>query len=389
MHPITDMPSSCALNQEGQFTSHVALVIPDLLPWAGAERVTATIGEGLIQRGYKVDLVLANEPADLSKSIAHGIRVFNFGAARFRNFIMPFARYLREQNPEAVIISMWPLTSLCIVAHKLARSRAKLIVCDHNTLSIQYGRRNLAYKMALRASIRVTYPMADARVAVSNGVADDIAALSGIPRSEFEVIYNPISPPSAASAQDRGIDALWGPNNATRILTVGRFKAQKNHKLLIRAFGKLVESIDARLMILGTGDLLEETKRFAQAEGLGDRVLIPGQVEDTTPYYRSADLFVLSSDYEGFGNVLVEALACGLPVVSTDCRSGPAEILDNGRYGILVPAGDVGALAQGMATALAAYHDRDALMQRAADFAPSKGVEKYIQLLLPAKRPMS
>lgn len=384
-----EIRSSYAFERKGRLTSRVALIIPSLLPWAGAERVTATIGEELLQRGYKVDLVLVNEPGDLSKGVSRDIRVFNLGVKRFRSLVIPLAGYLRKQNPDAVIVSMWPLTSLSILVHKLTRSRAKLIVCDHNTLSIQYGRRNLAYRATLRTSIRLTYPMADARVTVSNGVADDIAALSGIPRSRFNVIFNPIGPPSAASSPDNGADTLWGQSNAKRILTVGRFKAQKNHRLLIHAFGKLIESIDARLMILGTGELMEETKKFAQAEGLSDRILIPGQVDDTTPYYRSADLFVLSSDYEGFGNVLVEALACGLPVVSTDCRSGPAEILENGRYGILVPVGDADALARGMAAAFAACHDRKALMQRAAEFAPSTAVEKYIQLLFPGKSGVS
>ena len=140
---------------------------------------------------------------------------------------------------------------------------------------------------------------------------------------------------------------------------------------------------DARLLILGTGELAEATAAVARAEGIAEKVLMPGATFDPTPYYRSADLFVLSSDREGFGNVVIEALACGLPVVSTDCRSGPSEILENGRYGRLVPVGDEIALAEAILESLSARHDRAALKRRAADFAPELIAEQYLELLFP------
>jgi glycosyltransferase involved in cell wall biosynthesis len=136
-------------------------------------------------------------------------------------------------------------------------------------------------------------------------------------------------------------------------------------------------------MILGTGELMEATKALVDQEGLADKVIIPGPAPDAAPYYRSADLFVLSSDYEGFGNVIVEALTCGLPVVSTDCRSGPAEILENGRYGRLVPVGDAAALTQAMLESLDATHDREVLMRRAQDFSPERIANQYLRLLFP------
>lgn len=381
----TNAPTTCQRDEKGRLASRVALVLPYLLPWGGAERVTVTIAEELMRRGYGVDLVFSNEPEDLSGTIAPEIKVFNFNVKRLRNFVVPFARYLRQCSPDAIVVSMWPLTSFSIFAHRLVHSRAKLIVCDHNTLSIQYADRGTGFKLALRASMRMTYPMADVRVGVSNGVADDLATLSGLSRSQFEVIHNPIPLPATKSTGENVADAIWGPSNAKRILTVGRFKSQKNHRLLIRAFEMLIESVDAQLMLLGSGELEEETWKFVEKEGLGERVLMPGAVEDPVPYYRSADLFVLSSDYEGFGNVIVEALGCGLPVVSTDCRFGPAEILDHGRYGTLVPVGDADALARAMADALAIDHDRAALVERAADFRPAYAVEQYVKFLPPVE----
>lgn len=146
---------------------------------------------------------------------------------------------------------------------------------------------------------------------------------------------------------------------------------------------------DARLLILGTGELAEATAAVARAEGIADKVLLPGGRIDPMTYYRSADLFVLSSDYEGFGNVIIEALACGVPVVSTDCRSGPSEILENGRYGRLVPVRDADALSYAMADALVAKHDREALKERAANFAPGRIAEQYLELLFPKSTTMT
>ena len=241
---------------------------------------------------------------------------------------------------------MWPFTTTCVLAHRLARSAARMIVWEHCTLSDQYNDCGCAHRLMLKNSIALTYPLAHARVAVSTGVADDLAALSGISRDSISVIYNPLLARPEVATDGAAAEAVWGGWRGPRIITVGRLKAQKNHALLIRAFKKMLATRDARLLILGTGELFEATAALARAEGVADKVLMPGTVPNPTPYYRSSDLFVLSSDYEGFGNVIIEALACGVPIVSTDCRSGPSEILENGRYGRLVPVGDVDALAR-------------------------------------------
>lgn len=180
----------------------------------------------------------------------------------------------------------------------------------------------------------------------------------------------------------RSTEQLWTAAPGGRILTVGSLKAQKNHPLLLRAFARLARP-DARLMILGGGDDAP-LRRLAAELGIADRVVLAGFHLDPTPFYQTADLFVLSSDHEGFGNVIVEALAQGLPVVSTDCPSGPAEILEGGRWGALVPVGDAEALAAAIDRALATPHDPDALKRRAADFAPAIAARRYLDLLFPS-----
>ena len=350
----------------------------------GAEIANVLLAKQFLRRGFRVHIVTAEDLPGARRFIPAAARYFILGTDRAREFLFPFARYLRHERPDFVIASIWPLTTICVLAHRLARSRARMLVWEHNTLSDQYRGRGAAHRLMLKSSIALTYPLAHGRVAVSMGVADDLAALSGISRSSICVIHNPV-PTRFQDASDFNVaESAWGGWRGPRIITVGRLKAQKNHALLIQAFRRMLSTQDARLLILGTGELVEATAAVARSEGVADKVLMPGETIDPAPFYHSADLFALSSDYEGFGNVIVEALACGLPVVSTNCRSGPSEILENGRYGRLVPVGDADSLAQAMADALAAEHDREALKRRAADFAPELIVEEYLKLLFPS-----
>ena len=159
---------------------------------------------------------------------------------------------------------------------------------------------------------------------------------------------------------------------------MGTLKEQKDHRTLIRAFARLSRDFNAKLTILGEGPLRAGLESLIAELGLQSRVSMPGFVVDPYPWLRSADLFVLSSQYEGFGNVIVEALECGVPVVSTDCPSGPAEILENGRYGRLVPVDDVVALATAMSASLAELHDREKLMKRATAFSVRNISDQYL-----------
>jgi glycosyltransferase involved in cell wall biosynthesis len=356
----------------------ISLALPKVST-GGAEIVNMTLAEQFLSRGFRVDIVAGRDDPESRFLVPPAARYVAFEATRSRNFLLPFARYLRSERPDVVIASMWPFTTTCVLARRLAGSATRMIVCEHNTLSLQYGDWGPAHRLMLKASVALTYPLAHARVAVSMGVADDLAALSGISRDSISVIYNPLSTRPEAATDGAEAEAVWGGWRGSRIITVGRFKAQKNHALLVRAFKKMLAVHDARLLILGTGELAEATAAVARAEGVAEKVLMPGATTDPTPYYRSADLFVLSSDREGFGNVIIEALACGVPVVSTNCRSGPSEILENGRYGHLVPVGDEIALARAMVESLSVRHDRATLKRRAAEFAPELIAEQYMK----------
>jgi glycosyltransferase involved in cell wall biosynthesis len=175
-------------------------------------------------------------------------------------------------------------------------------------------------------------------------------------------------------------DTLWGCPPGQRILTVGSLKDQQNHPLLLRAVAA-VDRPNARLMLLGQGANEAALRMLAVDLGIADRVVFAGFHADPSPFYATANLFSLASDYEGLPTVLIEALSFGLPVVSTDCPSGPTEILQGGRFGRLVPVGDAPALARAMEAAVNAPVDREALILRAADFAPEIAARKYLDLL--------
>ena len=209
----------------------------------------------------------------------------------------------------------------------------------------------------------------------------------GCDKGAFEVVYNPV--PTRAVPEQATLDIadrLWSGQRGARILTVGTMKAVKNHRLLLRAFARL-DRPDALLMFVGDGTGREALLSLARDLGVADRVIFAGFQPDPTPFYKTADLFVLSSNYEGFGNVIVEALATGTPVVSTDCPSGPAEILENGKWGRLTPVGDADALAEAMRASLKDDHDTAALKRRASRFRPrncSAQISRTTGLIMPA-----
>lgn len=332
------------------------------------------------RQGHKVEFILMQTRGELLAEAQSEFAVHDLNTARARQVPLALARHLGRHRPEALMVAMWPLTVIAPIM-RLAGYRGRVLVSEHNTLSVQYGSWGAAHRRALRTSMAVGYRLAHARVGVSAGVANDIATLSGLARARFEVIHNPASPrPDPAGHAVVFAESLWPRPSGGRIVTVGSLKAQKNHPLLLHALAR-VSHLDACLTIVGAGAAEAELRRLAAELGIAERVVLAGFHPDPTPFYNTADLFVLSSDYEGFGNVIVEALAQGLPVVSTDCPSGPGEILEGGRWGALVPVGDADALAAAIDRALETPHDPAALRRRAADFAPEIAARKYLDLL--------
>lgn len=358
----------------------LAFVLPNLGA-GGAERVALTLMRAFVARGFPVDLVLVEATGELLAQLPPEVTVVDLGARRYARALLPLVRYLRRCRPHAIQVRMWPLTVIAILARLLARTPTRVVVSDHVPLGVMYADQPRAVR-AIAATTRLLYPRADARVFVSAGAADDLARLAGLPRDGFEIIHNPIPAPPAATVIPPEVERSWGDANG-RVVGVGTLKPVKNFALLIDAFAVLRrQRPTARLAIVGAGPLLEPLRSQAAALGLGDLVVFPGFTADPTPWYASADLFALASDYEGFGNVLVEAMRQGTPVVSTDCESGPREILGDGRYGLLVPCSDAGALAAAMLATLDRPLDPATLRRRAEELSGGDAINRYLALML-------
>ncbi|MEM1065144.1 MAG: glycosyltransferase [Pseudomonadota bacterium] len=354
----------------------ISILLPDLRA-GGVENVRLVLAREFERVGHEVEFVLTQASGELLGRARQTYSVVDLAAPRARHMAGPLAAYLDRRQPDAVLAAMWPLTVIAPFARRLARHHCPIVASEHNSLSIQYSGRSALHRHALRKSMAIGYRANTAVVAVSHGVAADLSALSGLAMEDIDVIHNPVpEPPTTANSAD--VEALWGTPSGSRILSVGTLKSQKNHALLIDAFARLPMS-HARLMLVGTGKREDALRARAQELGVSERVIFAGFHADPRPFYTSADVFVLSSDYEGFGNVIIEALAAGTPVVSTDCPSGPAEILENGRYGRLVPVGDAIALSAGIADALNDTKRPEVLRARAAAFAPDVAAARYLE----------
>lgn len=218
---------------------------------------------------------------------------------------------------------------------------------------------------------------------MSQGAAADLARLTGLSERAIQMIHNPVVPAELQPRQS--LDAaerqrLWQGAFSRTLISIGTLKPSKNLLQLLDAFAELAEELDAGLVILGEGPQRSALEQRIEELGLQQRVRLPGFDANPDPWLRAADLFVLSSDFEGLPTVLIEALAAGTPVVSTACPHGPDEILEQGRHGVLVPIGDRAALARGIRTALSRSWDPTALQRRALDFSIPRQASAYLEL---------
>jgi glycosyltransferase involved in cell wall biosynthesis len=358
----------------------IAFFLPSL-NGGGAERVIINLAQGITERGLEVDLVLAAAEGAFLDQLPPSVRLVDLHAPRVLRSLAPLAGYLRRERPRVLISSMNYANLVALWAAKLAQQGTPVVVTVHTTLSHSRPRQNRLSAALGWHLLRMFYPWASSVVAVSRGAADDLARAAGLPRDLVEVVYNPVITPEAVVAARRPPDHPWfAPGQPPVILGVGRLTQQKDFPTLLRAFAEVRRRRAARLMILGEGEDRDELTSLAAELGVSDDVALPGFQDNAMAYMAGSRLFVLSSAWEGLPTVLIEALAAGARVVSTDCPSGPREILQDGRLGALVPVGDSSALAEAMVVALdrpAAALPSDAL----TPFTKEAAVDHYLRLI--------
>ncbi len=310
-----------------------------LLYGGGAERVMVNLMHGFVEQGIKVDLVMNTASGPYLSQVDPRVRIVDLQTPRLLLGLPKLAGYLRRERPTALISGLHYANEIALWAKQLALVSTLVIVTEHNTLSIHAQKRSTDRWSPLLA--KLFYPLASEIVAVSQGVAQDLAKVTGLPKSRLKVIYNPIVSSELLAKSQQPLDHPWFQEGELPvILGVGRLEAQKDFPTLIHTFAQVRQVNPCRLVILGSGRDRQQLNNLVKELDLEKDVAFLGFVDNPYAYIAKAAVYVLSSAWEGFGNVLVEAMAVGTPVVATDCPHGPAEILDRGQYGFLVPVGD-------------------------------------------------
>ncbi len=303
------------------------------------------LAEGLAREGIGVDLVLARAEGPNLTLVPPNVRLVDLRARSTAASWFPLAAYLRREKPDALLSGLFA-NIIAILASLISTWRTRVVICEHNTLSVQAKNNRKDWRFRFIPQLaRMLYPKADQIVAVSEGVKKDLAALTHLPDERIRVIYNPvITREMTEKGRISPPHAWFRPGEPPVILSVGRLVPIKEFDPLIRVFYEVRQKRNSRLMILGEGPEREKLQDLISRLDLENDVQLPGFLEDPYPFISHASLYVLCSRHEGLPGALIEAMSFGIPLVATDCPSGPREILEGGKYGRLVPSGDWPAL---------------------------------------------
>lgn len=358
----------------------LSIFLPSLAG-GGAERAVATLAGGLAARGVAVALVLGQAQGPYLVDLHPSIQLVDLRVTSMWRALPKLAAHLRQTRPDALLSAMSHANVVAALAHRIAASKARLVLSERVHLGAMFEEYRDLRTRATHALMRLTYPWANCIVTVSEGVADDLIRHVGIPAAHVKPIYNPVVDEQllAQAAQTPSHPWLVG-GDVPVVLGAGRLIGQKDFAMLIDAFALLRMRRKLRLIILGEGELRPKLQEQARRLGLADCVDLPGFETNPFASMRTAAVFVLSSRFEGLPGVLIQAMACGVRVVSTDCPSGPSEILQGGKWGRLTSVGDPAALAAAIEGALDDPSPPD-VRQRAADFSTEAAIARYAQEL--------
>ncbi len=353
----------------------VAFLLPSLVG-GGAERTVVKMLREMSAAGFDLDLVVASAHGLYLDQIPPSVRLFDLRAGRVSQAVLPLGRYLRRERPPVLISNMAHLNTIACLAKVLTRSRTAVICVEHNHVGAERdGREDRVQRLARRL-----YPHADAVVAVSQGVKESVEASLKPMRGKVGVIFPPVVDDALLAEAQAPVEHPWLGRATPLFVAVGRLTPQKDFATLLDAFHRLRRTRPARLLILGEGPCREALEAQASALGLSEDVAMPGFAANPYAYMSRASAFVLSSRHEGMPAVLIEAMACGCPVIATDCPSGPREVLEGGRFGALVPVGDAGALAAAMGETLDAPLPAETLRRHAMQYSTARAANAFLDL---------
>lgn len=352
----------------------------------GVERMVMNLVREFDRRGLKVDLLTIRASGPHLRDLPEGVRHYPLKARHTLTAIPELARYLSTEAPAALLVAKDRAGRAAALARKLSGYRDPLVVRLGTNLSTALQSKSRLSGWIRTAPMRKIYRWVDQVVAVSEGVRQDTLAITGLDPDRVVVIRNPvITPDFDRSAQSDPahpwLQMLPGEREIPVVIAAGRLSHQKGFDTLIRAFALVSKQRQVRLLILGEGGHREKLEKLVGQMGLGNAVQLPGFQLNLYQWLRRADLFVLSSRWEGSPNVLTEALALGVPVVATRCPSGPDEILQEGRFGPLVKVDDEQGLAAAILARLDQPVDSEFLRSAADEYRAETSAEAYLKVL--------
>lgn len=350
----------------------------------GVERMVLNLIPAILDTGIGVDLlaIIRKPTPDLLRIEGTGFRLFDLGVTHTALAVPALARYLKAERPAALLAAKDRAIRAAVLARALSGVEVPLVGRLGTNLSAAQENKPALLRWARTRPMRWLYPKVDRVIAVSEGVAEDTLKLTGLPTERVVVVRNPVITPEMPAKAQAPVEHPWfNEPGSPIILGAGRFTEQKDFPTLIRAFSRARAQRECRLLILGEGRQRPELERLAAELGVAEAVSMPGHVNNPFAYMAKAQVFALSSRWEGSCNVLTEAMALGTPVVSTDCPSGSAEILGGGRYGPLVPVGDAARLAEGMLRLLDQPTEPALLKEAVAEYTAERSARRYLEIL--------
>ncbi len=362
----------------------IAIFIPTMEA-GGAERVAISLTKGFLDYGIKADLVLVSAKGPLMNHLPVGVTVVNLKKGRTICAVFKLGAYLKKEKPTALISLMNHANIVAITAGVISRFKGHIMATEHNSIQFDLmGKGGLKNRLMLLL-MRYVYKYADSVVAVSKGIVEELQ--TSLALKNVVCIYNPVDQPQLVDGNIKNTPPRATASGSCKtIVAIGRLSPQKNYNLLIKSFNLIRDSGHARLHILGEGIERPELEKMIEDLSLHGLVTLHGYVTAPFDWLCKADLFVLSSSWEGLPLVIIEALASGVTVVATDCHSGPAELLENGKYGYLVPVDDAEKMAKAILYALKNPLEPELLKKRAEDFSIPRITEQYLNVIFPGEK---
>jgi glycosyltransferase involved in cell wall biosynthesis len=360
---------------------HIAIVLHDLRG-GGAERAVLRLARGMAAAGRRIELILVKGEGAYLNDVPANVTLTVLGKPRVSQAIGVLAEHLRRTRPCAVLSALTHMNLAVVMAARLSGAPVRIVLSERNQISSKAREACGAWQRLLYRAVPYVYRSADAIAAVSGGVAEDLANFGRLPGSKIRVIHNPVFDADVETLSRAPAAHPWFERKGPPIvLAAGRLHRQKGFDVLLEGFAVARAEVDCRLVILGEGQERAVLLAAAERLGLAYDIDMPGFVENPFPLMARAGAFVLSSRWEGFPNALVEAMACGAPVVATDCPSGPREILSGGQHGALVPPENPQALGSALIETLKARPDTSASQARAQSFSVSAAARQYLAVL--------